>query len=189
MSVSGGDGDRLVTAGATDRVGSRPPAEAAITTMGSIIGRQLRYIIAALPIPRLGSIFVVSHIGNNRSVLPTLLHRGPTLPASFALDQSFTSGHIYVAPPDHHLLLEATGMRLSRGPKLNHTCPAADPLFASVAAAFGKRVIGIVLSGGDGDGAVGLKAIKAHGGLALAQRPEDATTPSMPLAAYRSRSS
>jgi two-component system chemotaxis response regulator CheB len=97
--------------------------------------------------------------------------------------EPFTSGHIYVAPPDHHLLLEPSGMRLSRGPKVNHTLPAADPLFTLAAAAFGKPLIGVVLSGGGGDGDIGLKAIKAHDGLVLMERPEDATTPSMPLAA------
>jgi len=62
-------------------------------------------------------------------------------------------GHIYVAPPDRHMLLGNGFIRLSDGPKVNHTRPAADPMFQSAAATYGKRVIGIVLSGGDGDGA------------------------------------
>jgi two-component system chemotaxis response regulator CheB len=81
------------------------------------------------------------------------------------------------------MLLDAGRIQLSRGPKVRWTRPAADPLFQSAAAAYGKGVIGVVLSGADGDGAAGLRAIDSHGGLVLVQRPDDALIPSMPLAA------
>jgi two-component system chemotaxis response regulator CheB len=71
----------------------------------------------------------------------------------------------------------------SGGSRVHYTRPAADPLFASAAQAHGKRVIGIVLSGWGTDGASGLRAIKKHGGTALAQHPADATVPLMPYAA------
>jgi two-component system, chemotaxis family, protein-glutamate methylesterase/glutaminase len=140
----------------------------------------LRQIIAALPVPCSASVFVVMHIGPNRSVLPSLLTR-PGLPASFAKDYApIEPGHVYVAPPDHHILLEPGRMRLSQGPKVNYTRPAADPLFESAAEAYGSRVLGIVLSGGDSDGAIGLRVIKERGGTSIVQRPEDAVFPSMP---------
>jgi two-component system, chemotaxis family, protein-glutamate methylesterase/glutaminase len=143
----------------------------------------LRRIVAALPEPCMASIFVVMHVGAQRSMLPSLLTR-PGILASFAEDgASIEPGHIYVAPPDQHMLLRPGRIRLSRGPKAHHTRPAADPLFVSAAEAYGSQVVGIVLSGGDGDGAIGLRAIKLHGGLALVQRPEEAASPSMPLAA------
>jgi hypothetical protein len=88
-----------------------------------------------------------------------------------------------VAPPDHHMLLELGRVRLNRGPKVHHTRPAADPLFISAAEIYGECVIGIVLSGGDGDGTEGLRSIKDHGGEALVQHPEHAAIPSMPKAA------
>jgi two-component system chemotaxis response regulator CheB len=92
-------------------------------------------------------------------------------------------GHIYVAPPDHHMLLRAGHIRLDRGPKVHHTRPAADPLFLSAAEICGPHVIGIVLSGGGSDGADGLRAIKERGGLALVQCPGSAEVPFMPRAA------
>jgi two-component system chemotaxis response regulator CheB len=93
------------------------------------------------------------------------------------------AGHIYVAPPDHHMFLEPDRIRLDQGPKIHHTRPAADPLFISTAKSHGQRVMGIVLSGGDGDGATGLRAITEHGGIALVQSPLEAVSPSMPRAA------
>jgi two-component system chemotaxis response regulator CheB len=61
-------------------------------------------------------------------------------------------GHIYVAPPDHHMRLTLGLIHLDTGPKIHFTRPAADPLFQSAALAYGARVVGLVLSGGDGDG-------------------------------------
>jgi two-component system chemotaxis response regulator CheB len=88
-----------------------------------------------------------------------------------------------VAPPDYHVVLEADRIRLDHGPKVHRTRPAADPLFISAAQTQGQRVMGIVLSGGDGDGAAGLRAIAEHGGLALVQDPDEAAAPSMARAA------
>jgi two-component system chemotaxis response regulator CheB len=81
------------------------------------------------------------------------------------------------------MLIERDRIQLDGGPKVRHARPAADPLFVSASAAYGKRVIGVVLSGADSDGADGLRAIKAQGGMAFVQRPDEATIPSMPLAA------
>jgi two-component system chemotaxis response regulator CheB len=143
----------------------------------------VRQIIAALPVPCASFLFVVMHIGANRSVLPSLLSR-PGFPAGFGQEnEPIEPGRVYVAPPDRHMILEPGRIRLSHGPKINHTRPAADPLFESAAAAYGRRVIGIVLSGGDGDGAVGLRTIKAHGGTAFVQHPDDAPVPGMPQSA------
>jgi two-component system chemotaxis response regulator CheB len=143
----------------------------------------LRRIIAALPLPCAASVFVVRHIGCNTSVLPFLLARAG-LPASLAREGVLIeAGHIYVAPPDHHMILEPHRIRLSHGPKVNHTRPAADPLFETAAEAYGNRVVGVVLSGGGSDGAAGLQAIKAHCGTAFVQHPDEATAPSMPKTA------
>jgi two-component system chemotaxis response regulator CheB len=156
-----------------------------IVVIGASAGglEPLRRFTAALPVPCTASVFVVMHIGCHSSALPSLLGRAG-LPAAFAQDGALIeAGHIYVAPPDHHMLLEPDRIRLSQGPKVHYTRPAADPLFASAAQAHGKRIIGIVLSGWGSDGASGLWAIKKHGGTALAQHPADATVPLMPYAA------
>jgi two-component system, chemotaxis family, protein-glutamate methylesterase/glutaminase len=130
------------------------------------------------------AVFVVLHIGSRPSKLPGLLNRNTRLPASFAQpDIPIRSGRIYVAPPDHHMLLETGCIRLSQGPKVRGTRPAVDPLFQSAATAYGEQVVGVILSGADSDGAAGLRAIQAAGGLVLVQRPDDAAVPSMPLAA------
>ncbi len=144
----------------------------------------LRKIIAAIPRNSGSSVFVVVHIGNNPSELPAILSWSSKLDVSFAQDGSpVLPRHIYVAPPDRHMVLGFGRIQLNRGQKVNHTRPAADPLFISAAEAYGDRVIGIVLSGGDNDGAEGLRAIKEHGGRAVVQKPEDAADPSMPEAA------
>ena len=143
----------------------------------------LRYLVEALPIPCAASIFVVMHIGANRSNLPALLTR-PGLPADFAQDGTLIQdGHLYVAPPDQHMVLESGLIRLNRGLKVNFTRPAADPLFESAAEGYGSRVIGIVLSGGGSDGTLGLRRIKAKGGMVFVQHPSEAQFPSMPQAA------
>jgi two-component system chemotaxis response regulator CheB len=81
------------------------------------------------------------------------------------------------------MVLKPERVRLNHGPKVHWARPAADPLFISAAQAYGERVIGLVLSGGDNDGAEGLRAIKQHGGRALVQKPKEAVQPSMPEAA------
>lgn len=81
------------------------------------------------------------------------------------------------------MVLTAQHMHLNQGPKINYTRPAADPLFASAAKAHRGQVLGVVLSGGNSDGAEGLKLIKQYGGTALVQHPDTAQIPSMPRAA------
>jgi two-component system chemotaxis response regulator CheB len=144
----------------------------------------LRRIITALPVPCAAAVFVVMHIAPNRSMLPHLLSDSGQHPAIFAQDGTLSeAGHIYVAPPDHHMFPGPDCIRLDHGSKVHHTRPAADPLFISAAETHGQRVMGIVLSGGNGDGAAGLRANAEHGGTALVQDPQEAEAPSMPRAA------
>jgi two-component system, chemotaxis family, protein-glutamate methylesterase/glutaminase len=141
-------------------------------------------IIAAFPALCSASVFIVVHIGHRPSMLPVLLQKAGRLPAAFAKDgECIEPGRIYVAPPDYHMLVSRDRVRLDQGPKVRHTRPAADPLFASAAEAYGEYVVGIVLSGSDGDGSAGVLAIKEHGGVVLVQRPDEAVFPSMPQSA------
>jgi two-component system chemotaxis response regulator CheB len=117
-------------------------------------------------------------------MLPIILQRASALPVSFAWHGDLIqAGHVYVAPPDRHIRLRATTMDIKRGCKVHFARPAADPLFMSAAESHGGKVVGIVLSGGDGDGAEGLLAIRQHGGNTFVQDPADALAPSMPHAA------
>ncbi|MDB5828372.1 MAG: protein-glutamate methylesterase [Variovorax sp.] len=108
------------------------------------------------------------------------------LPVSYATQGgSIHTGEVYLAPPGCHLTVDAEGRTsLDGGERLMRIGrPAIDLLFQSAAAAFGGRVIGVVLSGADGDGTDGLRAIKAAGGLSVVQSPADASVPDMPSSA------
>ena len=127
---------------------------------------------------------IVQHIGMNPSILPELLANNGPHPALHARDgQILTPGVLHIAPPDHHMLVEGRHLRLTRGPRENHTRPAIDPLFRSAALAWGARTIGVVLSGAMDDGTAGLAAIKNRGGFAIVQDPATAEEPGMPASA------
>ncbi|HWP86525.1 MAG TPA: chemotaxis protein CheB, partial [Burkholderiales bacterium] len=92
---------------------------------------------------------------------------------------------IYVAPPDHHLLIEDSHVAVKRGPKENRFRPSVDALFRSAAYVYHSGAIGVVLSGALNDGTSGLWTIKRLGGTSIVQAPADAINPSMPLNALQ----
>ena len=151
----------------------------------------LRTLLGNLPGNIAASIFVVLHIGARPSVLPQVLGAASPLPVAHAVDGApIRMGHVHIAPPDLHLLVEQGNggqgrIRLSRGPRENLTRPAVDPLFRSAAEAFGPRVIGVILSGALSDGTAGLIGIKKHGGIAIVQDPDEAQYPGMPCSHAR----
>ena len=144
----------------------------------------LRAIARQFPGDFSGTIFVVAHIGQSRSALPDLLGRAGRLSASHPPEEEpIRRGHIYVAPPDRHMLVTGGEVCLSHGPREHFTRPAIDPLFRSAAVAYGPRVVGVILSGGGSDGATGLDAIRRAGGLAVVEDPAEAAFPEMPATA------
>lgn len=155
---------------------------------GSAGGREAMIpIVSGLPAGLPASVFVALHTSpSSPGLLPEIFKYRGSLPAAHARDgEPVTPGRIYVAPPDHHLLLEAGRVRVTRGPKENRFRPAVDPLFRSAALAYGPRVLGVVLSGWLDDGAAGLWAIKVRGGVAIVQDPDEALARSMPESAMR----
>jgi two-component system chemotaxis response regulator CheB len=94
-------------------------------------------------------------------------------------------GHIYIGPPDRHLLIDGEYRLHLSGPRENRFRPAIDPLFRSAAAHFGRSVIGVLLLGMLDDGVNGLLRIRSRGGLTIVQDPADASAPEMPEQAIR----
>jgi len=153
------------------------------TSAGGV--EALQTLVRDLPSNLPAAIFVVVHIpAESRSLLPRILSRAGPLPASHPEDGAeIERGHIYIAPPDQHLLIEKSIVRVVRGPKENRYRPAIDPLFRSAALAYGPQVVGVVLTGGLDDGTAGLLTVKRQGGIAVVQDPQDALYPSMPQSA------
>jgi len=156
-----------------------------IVVVGASAGGMaaLERLVSALPPDLPAAVFVVWHLSPGvRSVLPTVLLKAGPLPAAPPRDgDSIEHGRIYVAPNDHHMLLERGYIRVTKGPKENRFRPAVDPLFRSAAYIYSTRVIGVVLSGALDDGTAGLWAVKLRGGTAVVQDPTDAMHRSMPL--------
>ena len=163
-------------------------SESRLIVIGASVGGfdALKAILSQLdanfPLP----IMVVVHIGVHESILPELLGAHTGLCVRHAVDgEAILPGTVYAAPPDHHLLVNGRRAQLTRGPKENFARPAVDPLFRSAALAYGRHVIGVILSGNLDDGTVGLQAVKAYGGMGIVQEPSTATAASMPASALQ----
>jgi len=144
-------------------------------------------VIADLPRELRASVCVVLHIARGRSMLPEILTRAGRLPAAHPIDgEPLQYGRVYIAPPDHHLIVVDGTVRTVHTASENGVRPAVDPLFRSAARAYGPRVIGVVLTGALDDGTAGVAAIKEAGGITIAQDPEEAFSPGMPRSAIAS---
>ena len=158
-----------------------------IIVIGASAGgvEALSRVICTLPPDFPAAIFVVLHISPaGPSLLPEILTRVGRNPAVHARnEQKIAPGFIYIAPPDHHLLIKPGRMVVTRGPRENNARPAIDPLFRTAARSYGPWVVGIILSGGMDDGTLGLMDVKRFDGVALVQDPEEAMFPSMPNSA------
>ena len=158
-----------------------------IVVIGASAGgmEALQRLASRLPRDLPASLFVVWHLSPGaRTILPSVLTKAGGMPALMPEDgDRIEQGKIYVAPNDHHMLLEKGYVRVARGPKENRFRPAIDPLFRSAAYVYGTRVIGVVLTGALDDGTAGLWTIKLRGGTCIVQEPAEALIRSMPLSA------
>jgi two-component system chemotaxis response regulator CheB len=148
--------------------------------------KALTAVLAPLPADFPAAIVVVQHLSARYpSSLVEILDRRTALAVQWAAPgERVRPGTTYVAPPDHHVLFTPDGtLALSHLPPVHFTRPAADLLFASVAATYGEHTIGVVLTGAGCDGAAGIRAIKEHGGRVLIQDEATARAREMPRAA------
>ena len=150
------------------------------TSAGGV--EALTRLAAALPADFPAPVLIVLHVpAFSASNLPRILDRAGPLKADHARDHDpLVVGRIYVAPPDFHLLATREDVRVVRGPHENNHRPAIDPLFRSVALAFGPAAIALVLTGALDDGAAGAVAVTARGGTVVVQDPDEALYPAMP---------
>ena len=142
----------------------------------------IKEIVAELPPDTPAAVVIVVHMAATaKSALAPILNRLGGMQAVTPCDgDALKPGYVYIPTPDRHLELQDGTIRLTRGPRVNGSRPAIDVLFRSAAASYGRRVAGVVLSGGMDDGSAGLAAIRAAGGVGIVQSPEDALMDSMP---------
>lgn len=160
--------------------------KAGIVVIGASTGgvEALLKLVAALPSDLRAVVLIVLHVGSHNSELPWLLDRCGGLPARHAVDgDQIKAGQIYVAPPDHHMVIQQDRISLTKGPRENWARPAIDPLFRSAADVYGRDVIGVILTGALNDGTAGLYQVGQAGGTTIVQDPVDAINPSMPQSA------
>jgi len=147
----------------------------------------LRELVSRLPADLPAAVFITLHMTDRIGPhVADLLNSAGPLTASLAQDGGLiTNGRIYVAPPDHHLLIDTERIRLSHGPKEGLQRPSINVMFRSAAANLKERVAGVVLTGLLDDGAAGLWDILQNGGVTIVQDPEEAAYRSMPENAIR----
>ena len=160
-----------------------------IVVIGASAGgvEPLREIVRSLPPKLPAAVFVVMHLSAAApSSLAQILSVNAGWRVSPARDgERIEPNRIYVARPDLHLLIEPGRIRLTHGPRENRHRPSIDSLFRTAARAYGRRVLGVVLTGLLDDGAIGLHVVKHEGGMAIVQDPNDALFPFMPESAMR----
>jgi two-component system chemotaxis response regulator CheB len=132
------------------------------------------------------SIFIVQHMAadSNGDALLHRLRKHEAFECKLAdHGETFEQATIYIAPPDHHMLVKERVILVTKGARENRSRPAIDPLFRSAAVTHGAKVIGVLLSGMLDDGTAGMIAIKKCGGVTVVQDPAEAMYPGMPQSA------
>ncbi len=172
---------------------SLPCKEFKLLVIGSSAGgiHALSQVFSSLPHHFPLPILVVQHMHpRSRSQLAAILQKKTAVIIQEAEEkEKIRPGVAYIAPPNYHLLLEQDHtLSLSTDERVNYARPAVDVLFESVVDAYQDRVIGMILTGANNDGAAGLRCIKEAGGYALVQDPKTAEAESMPKSACEATS-
>jgi two-component system chemotaxis response regulator CheB len=150
----------------------------------------LTALLPALAPGLMAPVFIVLHLPRDKpSVLVEIFAPKCAVPVREAEDKETVAfGTIYFAPNNYHLLVDqGPQLSLSADDPVHHSRPSVDVLFESAAEIYGSRLLGIILSGANEDGASGLAAIHDAGGVTVVQSPETARAPNMALAALKMR--
>lgn len=165
------------------------PIHYEIVVVGTSWGglQALKSLIGRLPADFGIPVVIVQHRHRDSdNLLATLIQECTDLAVCEAEDkQPIVPGHVIVAPPDYHLLVERGWLALSTEAPVRYSRPSIDVTFSSAADAYGSHTVGVVLTGANADGAQGLAHIAQRGGLAFVQDPSNAVSPTMPTAAAR----
>ena len=148
----------------------------------------LAVLLPALPASFRPALLIVQHLPRERpSLLVDIFRRRCAVPVREAEDKEpVEPGTVYFAPPDYHMLVEKSRqIALSTDEPLNYSRPSIDVLFESAADAYGERLLGIILTGANDDGAEGLNAVYRAGGLTVVQQPDSAAVPLMVVSALQ----
>lgn len=167
------------------------PVACRVVALGASAGgiRALQTVLGALPSSFPAPVLVVLHLEpRHESLLASVLRSCTALRVKAAEhDEPLVRGTVYLAVPDLHLLAADERVALASTAKVHYSRPSVDVLFNSIAAGYGGAACGVILSGAGRDGADGLAAIKAAGGMTIVQDPATADHSSMPLAALATR--
>lgn len=148
----------------------------------------IRNLLVKLPENFELPIIIVLHIGSNKinAYLSQLNHKINRKVKEAEEKEPISRETVYFAPPNYHLQIESDfTFSLSTDPKINFSRPSIDVLFETAAWTFKDKLIGVLLTGSNNDGAAGLFTIKKYGGITLVENPETAMASSMPQAALK----
>jgi two-component system, chemotaxis family, protein-glutamate methylesterase/glutaminase len=152
--------------------------------------QALSVLLPALPATLRAAVFIVLHLSRDKpSVLAEIFQPKCALPVLEAEDKlPVIPGHVYVAPANYHMLIDpGPQLALSADDPVHHSRPSIDVLFESAADVYKDRLLGVILTGANEDGAVGLACVKDAGGFTIVQSPETAQAPLMVKAALALR--
>lgn len=170
--------------------GTSPSVEAAydVVVVGSSAGglNALIHVLGPLPATLPAAVLIVQHLDPRYlSMLPEILQKSTSLKTKQPRDgDPIIPGWVYLAPPDNHMLVHTKGiLSLSHAAEVKYVRPSIDLLFASAAETYGKRCLGVVLTGRGSDGSMGVRAIDRAGGTVIVQSQESSAYKDMPCAA------
>jgi two-component system, chemotaxis family, protein-glutamate methylesterase/glutaminase len=144
----------------------------------------LELILAQLPAAWAVPILIVQHRSTESDLLCELLQAHSAIPVQEVLDKDgIAPGVVYLAPPDYHVLVEEGSFALSADEPVRFARPSIDVAFISAADSYGARLVAVVLTGANEDGAAGVRRVHERGGQVLVQAPAEAEAPRMPAAA------